>query len=380
MHAEQRAQTRDLLKANGISRALFSHPDSVTWLTGFAPLLPTGQSAFSGGAPLVWYDNGHFTLIIQDAHAPYAAGFAADPDTTVVTCEGYSIDHPIRAVEAMSDALSALRFTSGAGRNGVVGVETDTLASPLLRAYEEAVIGSDEQRIDGWLKPLRMIKTNEEIAELRRAFQFTDVGNEAARAAAIPGAREIDVWAALTSAIQREAGCVMPIGNDCVVGYRQHNIGGLPRDHGLRPHDSLIVDLSVIHHGYWSDGCRTFYAGEPTADQIARHRFIENALDYAISLIRPGVRANAVDQQVRAFIERGGYPVYPHHTGHGIGVSGHEEPRLVPYNETVLEAGMVIMLEPGTYIPGDTGCRLEDALLITADGTEILTRSPRWTP
>jgi Xaa-Pro aminopeptidase len=117
----------------------------------------------------------------------------------------------------------------------------------------------------------------------------------------------------------------------------------------------------------------TYYPGEPTADQVKAHRMIQEALDYAISLVRPGVVAREVDRKVRAFIEQAGYPVYPHHTGHGVGASPHEAPRIVPYNDEVLEAGMVIMLEPGTYIPGELAVRLEDGLLITADGCEVLT-------
>ena len=69
-----------------------------------------------------------------------------------------------------------------------------------------------------------------------------------------------------------------------------------------------------------------------------------------------------------------GYPVYPHHTGHGVGVSGHEEPRIVPYNQIALAPGMVIMVEPGIYFPGETAIRLEDALLVTESGAEVLTR------
>jgi Xaa-Pro aminopeptidase len=126
-------------------------------------------------------------------------------------------------------------------------------------------------------------------------------------------------------------------------------------------------------HGYWSDSCATYYAGERSPKQAAIHQTITNALDYAINLVKPGVVARDLDRQVRQFIADAGYAVYPHHTGHGVGVTGHEAPRIVPYNDEVLEEGMVIMLEPGIYLPGETGVRLEDALLITADGAEILT-------
>jgi Xaa-Pro aminopeptidase len=110
------------------------------------------------------------------------------------------------------------------------------------------------------------------------------------------------------------------------------------------------------------------------------HKTAEAALEFAISLIKPGVVAREVDQKVRQFMTDAGYPVYPHHTGHGVGVSGHEGPRLVPYCEDVLAEGMVIMLEPGIYLPGETGVRLEDGMLITANGVELLTNFDKSLP
>lgn len=124
----------------------------------------------------------------------------------------------------------------------------------------------------------------------------------------------------------------------------------------------------------------TYYAGEPTAEQVKLHKTCADALEFAISLVRPGVVAKAIDQKVRQFMEAAGYAIYPHHTGHGVGVTGHEEPRIVPYNDIPLEAGMVIMLEPGAYFPGHFGARLEDAMLVTADGAEVLTKHDKRLP
>ena len=183
-----------------------------------------------------------------------------------------------------------------------------------------------------------------------------------------------------SGAIQRNLGQRVPLGNDCVVGYRENNIGGWPGDLILGEHDSLIVDLSTILHGYWSDSCATYYATQPNAEQIKAHRMIEEALAFAISLVRPGAVAKEIDRQVRGFIEARGYPVYPHHTGHGVGVTGHEEPRIVPYNDIVLAPGMVVMLEPGTYFPGQWGVRLEDAVLVTEEGGEVITTHDKRMP
>jgi Xaa-Pro dipeptidase len=165
-----------------------------------------------------------------------------------------------------------------------------------------------------------------------------------------------------------------------VVGHRQANIGGWPLDYEIQSNDSMIIDLSTILHGYWSDSCGTYYASPPTPQQIAMHQTAAEALEFAISLIKPGIVAKEVDRQVREFMAKAGYPVYPHHTGHGVGVSGHEGPRIVPYCEDVLAEGMVIMLEPGIYLPGETGVRLEDGMLITADGVELLTNFDKSLP
>jgi Xaa-Pro aminopeptidase len=96
--------------------------------------------------------------------------------------------------------------------------------------------------------------------------------------------------------------------------------------------------------------------------------------------VQPGAIVQEIDRQVRQFIARAGYPVYPHHTGHGVGVSGHEAPRLVPYSQEVLKEGMVFMLEPAIYLPGETGVRLEDAVLVTHGGAEVLTKHDKSLP
>lgn len=373
MHQTQRQQTADLLKARGLDCALFAFRESVTWLTGFAPPVQTGPNLFSGGPALVWYAGGHFWLIVQDVYADLAAPFAQEADGTLITYATYTIEQPILSVDHLAAALRPLvQDMRGAPR---VGVELDWLTARLHRTLTEAAASVEIVPVDGWLAPLRLIKTEEELALLRRNFALCDIGQAAARAATYAGQREIDVWAAAQAAINGAAGCRVPLGNDCVVGYRSpNNIGGWPLDYTIRAGDSLIVDLSVVAGGYWSDGCGTYYAGEPTPRQQAIHQVARAALEFGIEQVRPGIAARELDRRIRAFIEQAGYPVYPHHTGHGVGASGHEAPRIVPYNDETLQAGMVIMLEPGIYFPGETGVRLEHGLLVTPDGAEVLTR------
>jgi Xaa-Pro aminopeptidase len=368
MHHEQRQRTHELLQGRAIDRALFANSASVTWLTGFAPSPQTGVSPFSGGPTLIWYESGQFTLIVLSGYADDAALFAAQPNCALVTYQGYTLDAPIDSTTHLTNALRKVVYQSGT--KGKLGLEKHDLPLVLWSALNDR---EDAVSIDGWLRTLRAGKTDEELAKLRENFRLTDIGHAAARAAVQVGAREIDVFSAAHQAIHRAAGRRVPIGNDFIVGHREANIGGWPLDHAIRPGDSFIVDLSTILHGYWSDSCGTYYATEPTPQQRALHKVAADALAFAISLVKPGAVAREIDARVRQFIADAGYPVYPHHTGHGVGVTGHEGPRIVPYNDEVITESMVILLEPGIYLPGETSVRLEDAVLVVADGVEVLT-------
>lgn len=358
MHKEQRQRAHDLLRGRQVRHALFANPYTVTWLTGFAPPLQVGPSPFAGGPPLVWYEDGEFVLVVLDVSDTTGI------DIPIIRYAGNTVETPILSAENLGRALGGLLTKAGAGP---LGVELRHIPAFLLPSVMQT------SAIDGWLDPLRMVKTDEELEKLRRSFALTDLAHAAARTATVAGAREIDVWAAAHSAAQQAAGARIAFGNDCVVSYRENNIGGWPGDLELHPGDSLMVDLSTRIDGYWSDSCATYYVGEPDEKRRTMHQVAEQALAFAISLIKPGAGASNIDRQVRQFIAAAGYPVYPHHTGHAVGVSTHEEPRIVPYNNIVLEAGMVLMLEPGIYFPREAAVRLEDAVLVTATGAEVLT-------
>jgi Xaa-Pro aminopeptidase len=380
MHQEQRRKTQALLNTRGVERALFAHPNSVAWLTGFAPPIQLGPHLFAGGPPLVWYEEGHFTLFVVDAYSAAAREFGDQPGCSVVTHLGYTYQRPLSGGEQLLVSLRQALGSSG-GFSGIVGVEERNLPltlSPVI--FDLLGVNGVVEPIDGWLEPLRMVKTSAELGKLRQNFHLADIGQAAARQAVQAGRREIEIWNAAHSAIQRAAGRRVPLGNDCVVGQRSLNFTGWPLDYEIQPHGSLIVDLGTGLHGYWSDGCGTYYPGEPTAQQVAIHQTVAEALELAVSLVRPGAAVKHIDRQVRDLVTKAGYPDYPHHTGHGIGVSSHEEPRIVPYSDALLEEGMVIMLEPGIYLPGETGVRLEDGILVTADGAEVLTRHDKSLP
>lgn len=374
-HQPQREQAHELLKARGIERALFANIATVKWLTGFAPPIQTGPSAFLGGPPMVWYENNFWTLMVLDWQEANAGEFARQENCALVSYSGYTLDQPLTGqVKLRGLFRSVVRSVFGQNNlSGKIGIELRDAPADIALSLHE--LGAAELiPTDTWLDHFRRIKTPEELGKIRENFRLTDIGHAAARRAVVAGATEIQVWDAAHYAMESAAGQRVPLGNDCVVGYRKDNIGGAPLNYEIHAGDSVIVDLSAILHGYWDDSCATYFAGEPSAKQRAMYRTVERALEFAISLVKPGAVAREIDSRVREFIRKEGYPVYPHHTGHSIGVAAHEEPRIVPYNEMKLEENMVIMLEPGIYFPGETGVRLEDGVLVTRDGAEILSR------
>lgn len=371
MSADHRAQVLEMLHQLQLSHALFAHPYSVNWLTGFVEPATMGPALFSGGPSFVWVEDETFTLVVQDGHAGMVgSAFTGADHCRVLTYEGYTIQQPIHARAALLDILQALLGTSANGKK--LGVEGHAVPGVWYNAITQGAW--EVVPLDDALLPLRRVKDAAELAHIRRAIALTDVAQAAARAACRVGETEIGVWNAAQSALNAAAGKPMLLGNDCVIGSRApNNVGGLPAEHVLRADSSLIVDLSTIVEGYWSDSCATYYPVEPTPRQQALHRLAAEALDFAISLIKPGAVAREIDAAVRDFMRQHNQPVYPHHTGHGIGLAGHEAPRITPYNEERLLVGEVIMLEPGIYYPGETSVRLEHAVLVTPDGAQILT-------
>ncbi|MDE0181013.1 MAG: Xaa-Pro peptidase family protein [Caldilineaceae bacterium] len=368
MHEQQRARAAQLLEENGVDCALFSDIYSVRWLTGLNLPAPA----------LVWFDRGGFTLLADEGFAP-ASSFSDNPDCSHETFVNYTIQQPIDPPGRLAEIFGHLVAESGAPA-GRVGIEEKSLFLSLWQTLNSALAGCEPISLEGKLLPLRAVKTEEELARIREGFRLVTIGHDAGRKAVRKGQREIDVWTEVQTAVEREAGMWMEMGNDCIVGHRPSNMGAAPLDYEIYADDSLILDLSVVVDGYWTDSCATYFANQPTALQLELHKFVEEALEFAVTLLRPGVVAQEVDRQVRRYMADGGYEVYPHHSGHGIGLTSHEAPRIVPYSQELIEEGNVIMLEPGIYIPGVTGVRLEDAFLVTADGAEPLSHHDKSLP
>lgn len=352
-----------------ISAALLTHPGTITWLTGYAPPVQTGPNPFEGSPALALWKDGRLTLVVSDIEA--GAGRKAGVEE--IDYLAYSINAPIAGFDNQSQSLEKALAGLGAYK-GSFGLEYHYLPASLLEVVQKALPGAALTSLDGAFDLYRAIKSPEELQRIRAALKLADLAQFETQKLLEPGKSEIELWGALKARLEVEAGGRLTLLADFVAGMRTAEIGGLPGSYVLKEGDPVIADIVPRLNGYWGDNAATHFVGEPVSELRKMYRIVLETLRKGIQAARPGVRACDLDNLLRSAIRDQGYSPYPHHSGHGLGASYHEEPRLVPYNTLPLEPGMVVAIEPGIYTPGVGGVRLEDVVLVTADGCETLTR------
>jgi len=224
------------------------------------------------------------------------------------------------------------------------------------------------------LRSLRLRKTPDEVAGLRRAGRAIDEVHQRMGEWLRPGRRELDVGRDIAQAIadagHRRVNFVI-VASGPNAASPHHDLS----DRVIEPGDPVVVDIGgMMPDGYCSDCTRTYVAGgEPDPEFARYYAVLLEAQQRACEAVRPGVTAESVDAAARDVIAAAGYgPAFLHRTGHGIGLEEHEEPWIVSGNDTVLEPGMCFSIEPGIYLAGRHGARIEDIVAVTADGVERL--------
>jgi Xaa-Pro dipeptidase len=369
MNSSALARFEEFCKGKKLSSALLSNPATITWLTGYAAPIQTGPNPFEGAPALAWWHAGHLVLVVSDGEAGAARAQGAD------VCEyvGYTIDAPAAGFHNQGAVLSEL-IRAASTANTLVGVELNFLPAALLQPLQDILSPANTIPLDGSFDLLRAVKAPAEVEQIRAALALCDLVQVETRRLMKAGTSEIELWGQVKARLEAEAGGRLPILADFIAGKRTAEIGGLPGTYVLADGDALIADIVPRLNGYWGDNCGTHFLGEASPELKKAYRVVMDTLRAGIDSIRPGLRARDLDQQMRKAILDAGYTPYPHHSGHGLGTTYHEEPRIVPYNALALEPGMVIALEPGIYLPGLGGIRLEDVVLVTGDGCEILTK------
>jgi Xaa-Pro dipeptidase len=249
-----------------------------------------------------------------------------------------------------------------------------------LRALESAAPGAEFVSLESYLPGVRAVKDERELADLRAAIEITQKALQAMFSWPVVGWSERQLAERLTAEMM--AGGADSVAFMIVVaGPNGSDPHAGPSDRPLQAGDLVTIDCGAVHRGYTADITRTFAIGE-VADPLAEiYEVVRQANLAGRAAVRPGVTAQEIDRAARAVIEDAGYGAYfTHRTGHGLGIETHEPPYIVEGNELALEPGMVFTVEPGVYVPGLGGVRIEDDMVVTAGGGESLTTFAReWT-
>ncbi len=328
-------------------------------------------------------------LLVTDLHdIRYLSGFTGSSAYVVITAERGYFYTDCRYFTQASAEIKALKVRQFK-RSGL-----DEVAAFLKRrgagrvGFDTAMPHAHYLRLRKALRPLKLapasgliarhIKDASEIELMRASARLLDTGFVRARKLLRAGAVEELVALDLEFGLRKKGAEALAFDTIVASGAR----GALP--HGkasaklIRSGELVVLDMGVLLNGYNSDQTRTFSVGRATRRQKKVHGAVRDAQSRAIDKIKAGVPAMEVDMAARKSIKKAGYAKYfTHATGHGVGLEVHESPSVAPSVKAPLVEGMVITVEPGIYIPGWGGVRIEDMALVTSDGCELLTNSSR---
>jgi Xaa-Pro aminopeptidase len=349
---------RERLRANlGLDEvdALFvSAPTNVSYLTGF-----TGDSS-------VLVLGRERDLIVSDGRF-----------TTQLAQECPGLEAHIRSAgQEMNAALAHIAQSLGQRRIGLEAASWTIADYERLREAAPAVAFSG---VTGRVEALRQIKDDVEIAEIRAAVRFAERAFTMLRAGLRDGESEKDVADTLESYLRRCGASGTSFPPIVAVGVRSALPHARPTSSTrIGQDDFVLIDWGATGYPYKSDLTRVLVTGKVTTTFETVYRTVLLAQERGIAAIRPGVRAHDVDAEARSVIEEAGFGrFFDHGLGHGLGMDIHEAPRLRRGSNTALEPGMVITVEPGVYLPTWGGIRIEDDVLVTPDGCEVLSHVPK---
>jgi Xaa-Pro aminopeptidase len=258
---------------------------------------------------------------------------------------------------------------------GVIGFEAQTMTVAAWNALTERLPGVTFRPLQEELEGLRAVKDEEEIAKIAKAASIASRAFLDILARIRPGMTERDIAADLDDAIRRGGAQEASFPTIVASGENAARPHARPQDRAVRAGDLITIDFGAVYEGYRSDETCTVALGRADAKQQRAYQVVKEAHDRAIAAIRAGVAGRAIDAAARDWIDMQGFgDAFTHGTGHGVGLDVHEYPRIAAHSQTVLEAGMVVTVEPGVYFPGLWGVRIEDLVAVRPDGCTVLSK------
>ena len=345
------AKLRKRLEERRLEALLVTSLPNVHYLTGF-----------SGTAGILWVTLRDSVLVTDPRYDLQAHEQVQESQVVIVP----------------GDALATVTRRANRGRLSRVGFEGGAVSFLTRQRLRELLPKKRLVATDSWVETLRIEKDEGEIEQIRRAVDVASRAFSETLPLLRPGITEIEVAAEIEYRMRRY-GAERPSFETIVAfgprtAFPHARAGTRP----LQPGECILLDLGAILNGYASDMTRTVFLGKPTPKAARVYHAVLEAQQEGEAAVRAGVECAAVDRATRQVLERYGYGRYfTHGTGHGVGREIHELPRLGKKQRTPLPERAVVTVEPGVYIPGFGGVRIEDIVVVRKEGAEVLTRTPK---
>jgi len=352
----------------GCDALVVGQPEHLVYFADYVPS-PFEFRSVEASA-LLLLEPGRSILVADNLLGPFAEKAQVDE---VAAFTWYDGSKPTEARRPQLVAATLGRLARIAGKR--IGVELAAVPAGVVEGLRADRPGVEVVDISPAIRPLRRAKDADEVAALRRAIRAGEAAQAAAMAEVAPGMTELDAYLIVQNAAMRALDERAIVYGDFASGPRTAtDKGGPPTSRVIEPGDLLLLDFSVVVDGYRGDFTNTFaVGGDPTPRRRELFDACVGALEAAEGRLKAGAVARDVDAVVRDhFRSLGLLDHFPHHTGHGIGLGHPEPPYFVPGSEEVLVVGDVVTVEPGLYIEGIGGIRVERDYLITAAGPETL--------
>jgi Xaa-Pro aminopeptidase len=333
-------------------------------------------------------------LVTDERNVTYLTGFTGDSSYLLVTAKRELLLSDQRYTHQLEEECPSLplairgpgskmtEFTAevlGKCALPSLGVEADVMTVGAFEKLREKLKTTQWKLTSGLVETLREIKDDQEIAQIREAVGIAERAFGQIRASLRPGRTEKEVADELEYQIRLSGGACGAFPSIVGVGPRAALPHGRPTTEAkIGDFDFVLIDWGARGRLYHSDLTRVLVTGKLSPQLQFVYGVVLNAQRAAIAAIRPGAIMKEVDATARKIIADAGYgDAFGHSLGHGIGLAVHEQPRLAPDQDRPLAAGMVVTVEPGVYLPGWGGVRIEDDVLVTAGGCEVLTSVPK---
>ncbi|MBP1969722.1 Xaa-Pro aminopeptidase [Virgibacillus natechei] len=329
-------------------------------------------------------------LITSAINRRYITGFTGTAGVAIVSREDARFITDFRYTEQANEEIDAfnivehkqsldMEISNQLNEMNVkqLGFEKDHVTYSKYEQYKQ-VIDTELIPVSGLVEELRLVKSTDELSIMKKAAKIADDAFEHIQAYIKPGAKEIDISNELEFFMRKQGATSSSFDIIVASGNRSALPHGVASDKEIQSGELVTLDFGALYHGYCSDITRTVAVGEISSELKAIYNTVLEANVRGVDGIKPGITGKEADALTRDYIKGQGYGDYfGHSTGHGLGLEVHEGPGLSFKTDKKLEAGMVVTVEPGIYIPGVGGCRIEDDIVLTETGNERLTFAPK---